>query len=288
MEKKIISNGNKLLAIRKALCKNQAEMAILMGITQSHYSNLESGKKNVASHLISLLFDQLNVSPSWFYKDEGKIFIDQLTSMNEIENISNGNKNHILDSHLNSHSSYPDGLPKEDNDTIDDDLYDIKDHNNNKAYAKNYWKTEKYIHQDDLQVLSETLCAGSYNKRDVRLLYQLTTREIRSKTASLMYELKYSYSSYYKLTESINRLYLAYYNECFYDMVTWEDFINSVNQDLKDEYMSIQDKKLRLIFFLLGYLGELQGVINMTWIATSKLKEVSEQACLINSKKNDP
>lgn len=64
----------KLKEIRKRLKLSQVEMSGKLEITQSYYSALERGGKEMPATIIQKLIDNLDVSPNWYYSSVGDIF----------------------------------------------------------------------------------------------------------------------------------------------------------------------------------------------------------------------
>ena len=60
--------------VRESLKLSQAEMAEKFGITQSYYSAMERGAKDIPASIIDKLINTLGVSSQWFYSSIGTIF----------------------------------------------------------------------------------------------------------------------------------------------------------------------------------------------------------------------
>jgi transcriptional regulator with XRE-family HTH domain len=66
--------NEQLKKVRGKLKLSQAEMGGKLGITQSYYSALERGTKEITATIIDKLITDLGVSPTWFYSSNGNIF----------------------------------------------------------------------------------------------------------------------------------------------------------------------------------------------------------------------
>lgn len=60
-----IEIGERLKVIRQNLGKSQAEIAEILNISDEHYRKLESGSTGLTIDKIKLLYEKLNVDPSW-------------------------------------------------------------------------------------------------------------------------------------------------------------------------------------------------------------------------------
>jgi transcriptional regulator with XRE-family HTH domain len=71
------SKYSKLKQIRSALMLNQKEFAFKLGVKQSYYSGVENAQRLITTKLTKKLFDDFNVNPNWFFKDEGVMFTEK-------------------------------------------------------------------------------------------------------------------------------------------------------------------------------------------------------------------
>lgn len=149
---------------------------------------------------------------------------------------------------------------------------------------KEYWQSEDYISENDRQSISEDYFAGGMSgKKDVRNLYQLTIRELSNKIAILKRDHKYSYNAYYKLFEAINNFKLGSYAERFEMPASWDEHINRFEKDMGDEYSGVEDKKLKAVFYVLGYEDEVEDIRSSIEVAISKFKDASHYISRIQS-----
>lgn len=241
MEEKKISIGNKLKIIRQSLGLSQSEMAVAIGIKQSHYSNLESDKKNMTSHLIETLFSKFNISPLWFYNNEGDIFI---TPRNEKDVISDRNINHTSISHLES------PFIKE---TINEQLK--KNMENHKREKINYWNSEDYISDKDKEYIY--IGRDGIDKREIRTFYKYSMRSLNNKIGMLKHDLMDLYEDYYLLHKSINQFNLGRYASKFEMPETPKVYIQKFFDDFEEEFHEIEDKKLKAAFLASELLSEI-------------------------------
>lgn len=77
----------KIKAVREALKLKQNEFAERLNITQSYLSALETGRKGVTNKVIETLIELFNVSPEWYYNNNGNIFN---SSMGNIGGVNDG------------------------------------------------------------------------------------------------------------------------------------------------------------------------------------------------------
>ncbi len=85
--KKNMPYGHNLRLIRDTLGLTQAEISEKLGIKQSYYSNMEQGKKGVSANVINMIFNKLNISPSWFFNNIGEMFSPILPERTQTPNI---------------------------------------------------------------------------------------------------------------------------------------------------------------------------------------------------------
>lgn len=254
-----MSSGNKLRIIRQSLRISQAEMAALMGITQSHYSNLESGKKNIAAHLIVALFEVLKVSPSWFFKEEGEIFSEPLTPKDADEDMSNENNAHTSKSHQISPTDISMGqimhyLALEEQGLSFDDCI-------------------KAPEESSVDILH------SYQRQAVKSYYQLSDRSLDNKIVILKREYKDLYNDYYMLVEAINNFELGSYSAKLEIPISLNEKLEKIEKNVISEYAEIEDNKLKVIFHLLEYEDEIETIKQALHIAIVKFNEVSKLIC---------
>lgn len=67
--------NKRLRQLRKALGMNQEEMAAVLGIGQSTYSQFETGTYAIRPLYIDVLKGKYNVNPDWLTTGEGDMFI---------------------------------------------------------------------------------------------------------------------------------------------------------------------------------------------------------------------
>lgn len=60
-----IEIGNRLREIRENLNKSQAELAEILDVTDDHYRKLESGTTGLTIEKIRLLYEKLQISPTY-------------------------------------------------------------------------------------------------------------------------------------------------------------------------------------------------------------------------------
>lgn len=162
-----------------------------------------------------------------------------------------------------------------------------------RSEMKEYWQSEDYISENDRQSISEDYFTGGMSgKKDVRNLYRLTTRELSNKIAILKRDHKSSYNAYYKLFEAINNFKLGRYAERFEMPASWDEHIDRFEKDMGDEYSGVEDKKLKAVFYVLGYEDEVEDIRSSIEVAISKFKDASHYISRIQSmsefgKKND-
>lgn len=244
MEEKKISIGNKLKIVRQSLQLSQSEMAAAIGIKQSHYSNLESDKKNMASHLIETLFNKFNVSPLWFYNNEGDIFV---TPQNKKNIISNRNINHTSNSHFES-PSVETPINKQFQKQIE----------NTKKENINYWDSEDYISNKDKELIS--FGWGLMDKKEIRTFYQYSLRSLNNKIGMLKRNLMDLYEDYYLLNKSINHFNLRNYASKFETPTIPEIKIQKFFKDFEEEFHEIEDKKLKAAFLVSELISEIDDI----------------------------
>src|ERR1700722_9042378 len=72
MEKKI---NERLLEVRKYYKLTQKEMAELLGVQRTYYSELENGSRPISQKIIRTLSETKGISPDWLEKDIGVMHI---------------------------------------------------------------------------------------------------------------------------------------------------------------------------------------------------------------------
>lgn len=251
-----MSTGNKLRVIRQSLRISQAEMAALMGITQSHYSNLESDKKNIAAHLITALFDVVKVSPSWFFKEEGEIFSESVTSENTDGCMSDRHNSHTQ----KSHSVSPTDI------SMGQIMHYIEQEERGLGY-NDYIKEPKGNVVDMLH---------SYQKQAIKSYYQLSDRVLDNKIAILKREYKDLYNDYYMLLEAISCFELGNYSAKLETPIPLNEKLAKIEKYIISEYTEIEDNKLKLIFHLLEYEDEMETIKQALHMAIVKFNEASK------------
>ncbi len=60
-----IEIGERLKAIRLSLSKSQAEIAEILNVSDEHYRKLESGSAGLTIEKVRILYEELNVDPTW-------------------------------------------------------------------------------------------------------------------------------------------------------------------------------------------------------------------------------
>lgn len=80
------SIGNRIFKLRTSKGIKQREMGEKLGIAQSAYSDLETGKREMTLDQLSQIAKILGVSPTWLYEpvsnvltDEESIMVDKFT-----------------------------------------------------------------------------------------------------------------------------------------------------------------------------------------------------------------
>lgn len=262
-----MTTGNKLKTVRQKLYINQAEMAASLGITQSHYSNLESDKKNIAAHLITALFEVLKVSPSWFFKEEGEMFSEPITPKSNNGDISSGNISHANQSPYNSPFDIPEGhignyciREKLGLNTSGDDIS-----------AQEYIANRNIVSDEKIMDILH-----SYQKKALRSYYQQSDRALENRMAIVKREYKELYNDYYMLIEAIGRFKLDNYSTKFEMPFPWNERISKIEKDMDSEYSGVEDNKLKLVFYILEYEDEADTIKNALHMAIVKFNETSK------------
>ena len=80
MEKTI---KTRLKELRKHLSLNQKQMAEILGVKQSYYSEVENGNRPVTGKLVENLSSQKSVSADWLYTGKGEMFTGERSGINE-------------------------------------------------------------------------------------------------------------------------------------------------------------------------------------------------------------
>jgi len=70
------SRGLRLKQVRQHFNLTQEEFAVLVGLTQGGYSDVERGKANISRTLSSSLKNGFNVNPDFLYFGKGNMFIN--------------------------------------------------------------------------------------------------------------------------------------------------------------------------------------------------------------------
>lgn len=93
MSNKNTSNGEKFKTIRKHLHLTQSEFATKLGIGQSYYSAIETGRKQPSMYVIESVFG-LGVSSEWYYNGSGDIIRDN-SNISELSELVKTNNEQI-------------------------------------------------------------------------------------------------------------------------------------------------------------------------------------------------
>ena len=75
----------KLRTIRKAIAVDQKTMADVMSVSQSTYSRFESNQGDISANSLQGIFDQLQVSPLWFFSNIEPMFLPIMNESQKIE-----------------------------------------------------------------------------------------------------------------------------------------------------------------------------------------------------------
>lgn len=67
---------NRLKEIRKSVDMNQTEFAKQLGITQTAYSMIESGRRPLSDKYIKHICTEFGISELWFRTGDGEMFIN--------------------------------------------------------------------------------------------------------------------------------------------------------------------------------------------------------------------
>ncbi len=76
-----------LKKLRKHLGFNQTKMADKLGISQTHWANIETGKRNLTSENILILKEVFNISPNWLLLGKGEMFLDESSNITPDSNL---------------------------------------------------------------------------------------------------------------------------------------------------------------------------------------------------------
>jgi transcriptional regulator with XRE-family HTH domain len=88
---KNITINDKLLKIRNIENLSQNEFAKRLGVKQSYYSELERGKRNITTKIITSLSKEFNISSDWLLSDSGQMYITN----SDISDKDGSNKIHL-------------------------------------------------------------------------------------------------------------------------------------------------------------------------------------------------
>jgi len=66
-DRKKIGKNLKIMRVKKDL--SQAELAEALGVAQGHYSNIESGKRQLSLHLLAMICEKYGVNPAEIIAD---------------------------------------------------------------------------------------------------------------------------------------------------------------------------------------------------------------------------
>ncbi|NDV83086.1 helix-turn-helix transcriptional regulator [Bacteroides sp. 51] len=109
--------SNKLKEIRKSMNLNQKEFAEKIGIKQSYYSGIESGKKPINVKVTDALW-KMGVSFDWFYEGKGNIFTNPFSNIANSDILGykshtdnmDANKSELIERHKEFFSEYFNGM----------------------------------------------------------------------------------------------------------------------------------------------------------------------------------
>jgi transcriptional regulator with XRE-family HTH domain len=87
MDIKIIEIHNRLKNIRESLNINQLELSEILGIRQSYYSEMETGKRPVGVKVIKKLRELYNISSDWMYSGSGDIYIAKVDKEDTLKSV---------------------------------------------------------------------------------------------------------------------------------------------------------------------------------------------------------
>ncbi len=77
------TTNTRLREVRKYLHLNQKEMAEMLTVKQSYYSEVENGKRPVTGKLVEILSTKKSVSADWMYTGKGEIFTGEHSSTSD-------------------------------------------------------------------------------------------------------------------------------------------------------------------------------------------------------------
>lgn len=80
--------NSRLKEVRKHLGLNQKEMAEMLTVKQSYYSEVENGKRNVTGKLVEILNKEKSISSDWMYTGKGDKYTGVSTGISE-DNVEN-------------------------------------------------------------------------------------------------------------------------------------------------------------------------------------------------------
>jgi len=66
-DRKKIGKNLRIMRVKKDL--SQAELAEALGVAQGHYSNIESGKRQLSLHLLAMICEKYGVNPAEIIAD---------------------------------------------------------------------------------------------------------------------------------------------------------------------------------------------------------------------------
>lgn len=288
MTEKNISKGDRLKIIREVLSMSQVEMSKKLGIRQSYYSNMESGKKNISSNVVNKLFDEFSISPSWFYngENEGQIFNVAKTSKRALSPHSQISPPiSPLDIHEGVNERKGNMILNKDDKMQGTNAEKMQEKIQNKINeTTEHWQEQNNISNNDLQVLSENYIWSNWlDNKKINVLYMQTTRELSNKIALLKHEYRSIYKTYYSLLEAINKFKLGRYKERFELPVSWEENIAQFEKDMNDEYSELEDKKLISILYIQEYENEIERLRSNIDIIINKFNDISGYISRIQS-----
>lgn len=96
MNNKIISTGEKFKIIRQTLHLSQSEFATKLGIGQSYYSAIETGRKQPSVSVMDKLFS-LDISSKWYYNGAGEVIVNDIANgnMSALSDLVESNKEQL-------------------------------------------------------------------------------------------------------------------------------------------------------------------------------------------------
>lgn len=218
MEKKNITFSDRLREVRKVLKLSQVDLSKKIGIKQSYYSAMESGKKGLSSNTIQLMISKLDISPLWLLSGEGNMFISKKSPLDSVTgNISKCDISHHQDSPLVS----PIGIESDkstDARTIEDELM---------------FPNETIKSTSDLDRLYISNAFGAHSIFIMNILKANNLEDMNIQLGNLIDMC--DFISHYVRHYLVNNRTADVYKKYFLKQITLEELLNAIKTVLMDE-----------------------------------------------------